>query len=281
MIQEGNIKYTIYIADLLVRQGEHRAALTMLLIAIAASSSKMFPPGTASIDNPAVKPGKINLMGDKEKFIRFLGPKLRIAMGFIDTQEDGKHDYLIEFSEKFPSPEEFIYKECRCPQIHEAGLPDSIRFIKNDKTDTSSFQIELNGSEGFFFHSGFLSLLRWAVVNAPTNGKEFGIHHFRPKSKLHDNIQEFNEYLSELINVTPGRIFMTMQELSTLINKNPEISYNNLKPMLISELEKKTNASFNLNSMGEPIITKGKITKTGTKLVDAIFNEIDFIDISS
>ncbi|EPN9891127.1 MULTISPECIES: hypothetical protein [Klebsiella] len=281
MVQLGNIKYSVDIADLLVRQGEHRAALTLLLIAISASSSKMFPEGTESIDCPAVKPGKTNPMGDKEKFIRFLGPRLRIAMGFIGIPEDGRHKELFEFSAEFPRPEEYIYKECRCPQIHEAGLPDAIRFVANNETDLGPLSITLDLKEGFSFNSGFLSLLRWSVVEAPINGVEFGKKHFRATSDAFASVEDFTEKKSSTLGVSPGRITLIFQLLSELKSINSHLNDEEFKASFIKKLESRKDAAFTLSSTGSPIIRDGKVTNTGLNLVDEIFKNFNFVDIAS
>lgn len=281
MVQSGNIKYSVDIADLLVKQGEHRAALTLLLIAVSASSSKMFPEGTESIDCPAVKAGKTNPMGDKEKFIRFLGPRLRIAMGFIGIPEDGRHKNLLEFSSEFPRPEEYIYKECRCPQIHEAGLPDTIKFIANNETDLGPFSITLDTKDGFSFNSGFLSLLKWIVVEAPINGIEFGKTHFRATSDSFASIEEFADKKSSSLGVSPGRIILTINILSELKSTNSHLDNENFKAFFIKKIESRNDAAFTLSSKGSPIVRGGMITSTGLKLVNEIFQNFNFSDIAS
>lgn len=283
MVQEGNIKYHVDIADSLITQGEYRAALTMLLIAVAASSSKMFPEGTESIDNPAVKPGKFNKMGDKEKFVRFLGPRIRIMLGFASTQDDGRHSGLPHLLSSAPDPEVFIYERCRCPQIHEAGLPETVKFMPHLTESIEGISIELDGRDGITFSSGFLTLLRRAVVESPVNGKEFGIHHFRASFDGYSDTNDFAMNNHEALGITPGRINIICSIAQGIKGAHTNISNEELELVLIKTIKQhKEDATFTLNSMGEPILTQsGELSKTGKACISLIMKNVDFIDIAS
>lgn len=278
----GDVKYNVDMADYLLTRNEYRGALSFLIIAVAASSTKLFPPGTDSIDNPPKKPGRHNEMPDGEKFKRFLGPRILNIVFNSSIKEDGMHSYLPKIISEANSPEEIIYKECRCPLIHNGVLPDSVIFVVDSELSTAGISFEY--SDGVFkFNSGFLSLLREAVVGSHVNANEFNVHHFEPRTKDNGNIDDFYLSVGEDIGLTPGRVKVVSYIICDIYNDNPNITIPDLIERCNLNISSMAgHATFSQNSWGEgePLCTyEGNVTDTAKKCIEKVIAGLDFVDI--
>lgn len=178
---QHNILNLIHDANYLIEGERYTAALNQVLIAIDASSCKVFPPGTISVKSPTKKnkKGEVvpNEMGSKERYTRFLGVRLRQIFGFDPYDYDFFGKVFIEAMKGVEDPALKIYEECRCFALHEGGVPDGVKYVLGEEGISSQFCFTVSG--GYFrFTKGFLNLLSEVVSGSVSNGKEFGRQHF-------------------------------------------------------------------------------------------------------
>jgi hypothetical protein len=94
-----SIKTQVDDAAFLYHHNRHLGALTNLMLAVAGSSSKIFPVGTPSMSEPPSKSGKLPAMTDGEIFELFLGGRLRKIM-YTETNSKDIGSSGILFSYK-------------------------------------------------------------------------------------------------------------------------------------------------------------------------------------
>lgn len=169
-----SIEKLIADSDFLIAHGKCESALALLLVAIGASSKKLFPSGTKSIDH-LVDPIKFDRkeMGDRERYTRFLGSRIQKIMFGDEFSEQTSYSMLGSKDERV---EEFLYKQYRNSLIHEGVIPAHVRF-KAPTAETVGVSVS-TGPDGIEVDDGLLGLLREAVVGSPVNGKIFGRRHF-------------------------------------------------------------------------------------------------------
>ena len=204
MKSTGHIRKRIDDADFLIGYGRFEAALLLLLIAIDGSAIKIFPKGHPSISKPNSKNG----MQNWERYQRFLGVRLRQEMGFALTEEFYCIKDLLQLpqfvSGQLP-PERIIYEAFRNNDVHESRIPEQHHYVYSEQAISNSMGMEFSNGD-VKFSSGFLTLLRNVVVNAPCNGNEFGIKHIRLYPKHAEKISEFIDKLSKDFSLSSGRI---------------------------------------------------------------------------
>lgn len=275
-------------ADKSIADEDYKAALISLLIAVAASSTKMFPKGTQSIDQPFDGKGKKRDIGDREKFERFLGPRIRrIIFNDSSIQEDGWHEHLYKFSDGQDDPEKVIYKECRNPLIHEGRLPDSVRFIPDLEGSTRGVGLKFVGGPGggVSFSSGFLTLLREAVVGSPINGKDFGINHFRIKARSEVSIDELVIKISQELNVDKKRVWDFVRVFEKIGPSSLSLSDDNIFVRVNYYIRFHFNGGFRvrLGRVGNEIPffdDEFGLTDIGLSVAIKVRDGVDFVDIA-
>ena len=206
------IKRMIADVDFLILNQRYDTALTLLLVAVAASSSKMFPEGTSSIDNPAKKIGKTNPMGDREKFTRFLGGRIRNILNINAMMLEEGVELKRKWFSNHGNPEDVLYEQYRNPLIHEGELPGNIKFSPEFESVNNRCLLTIS-EQGIEFPSGhrLLNLLREVVINAPINGVEFGINHIKLIPNNNICINQFAEKLAVQLSSTFMRVSILMQ----------------------------------------------------------------------
>lgn len=166
-----SIRTQIEDARVLRQNGKHTGALTMLLLAVAASARKTFPKGTKSERFPK------KLMGDQEIFTLFLGGRIRkILFGDYSGPEEGPSSFVFFFRGEGFQIEDILYKFFRCELVHEGELPPDVEFNSSDKEDGNLSTSNIGNK--IVLGYGWLNLLERAVVMARCNGSEFFIDHY-------------------------------------------------------------------------------------------------------
>jgi len=275
------IKRAVDDADFLISGERYEGALVQLLVAVAASSTKMFPAGTASIDAPAVKPGKFKEMGDGEKFKRFLGTRIRkLLLNDPFAPEDGRHGKLIGFVQGLPHPEEVLYEQYRNAMIHEGQLPEDITFSKEVEVDNSigiSF-----GPSGVTFTSGLLTLLRRAVVEAPINGIEFGLAHYRVSPRAGVMLADLLNALASDFQTTQGRVSVLLSILQEIGPSSATANDVSLRKLYAAAPGSRNAAGLQTSFYGPAICDgNGQLTDHGLSLSRRLLEACDFVNIAS
>lgn len=215
------IKQQVEDAIFLAQNKRYLGALSVLMLAVAASSKRKFPKGTTSIIDPIVKNGKNkekkNEMSDGEAFIVFLGGRVNSILFGQDDGQDIVVPRLIDnnllpnngnistggilagFKGKKYDMMYILYKFYRCELVHNGELPEDIEFIPGEQGNTGiSFSI----GEKISISYGLINLLIQAITNARCNAEIFErkFYDFIPKNENEDNI------LSNKYSVSLGKI---------------------------------------------------------------------------
>ncbi|WP_223533461.1 hypothetical protein [Pseudomonas sp. GL-RE-20] len=201
-----NIKQHVSDARFLIESGRFLGALTVLTVAVAGSSKKVFPRGTKSRENPQ------KIMSDGEAFKLFLGARIRRILNNVHKDpEFGESGFSVVWPTETKTIESILYHHYRCELVHEAKLPQGIEFVK-ERADASSFSnngvsVGLRAFEkGIVLDYGWLDVLEKAVVEAPCNGEEFGIKHYKLVANV--GVDEV-KFVSEIIakyNASQARV---------------------------------------------------------------------------
>ncbi|EPR9084318.1 hypothetical protein ACU9CO_000603 [Cronobacter dublinensis] len=199
MAPKGSIRKRVEDANFNINYKKYETALALLLIAVDGSARKVYPEGTKSLVNPKKE------MGNKERYTRFLGVRIRQILG-IDLDDSAyQQPHLIKFVDGIESPEDKIYTGFRCNDLHESGLPDDLRYVYEPEGVSNALQIEF-GSEGVRFSSGFLRLLENVIKGAPCNGDEFGLSYYRFITVDNEEMGSLFDRLSQRYNISTGRL---------------------------------------------------------------------------
>lgn len=174
-----SIKQHVSDARFLIESRRFLGALTVLTVAVAGSSRKAFPQGTKSLADPRRK------MTDGEAFKLFLGGRIRRILNNVhDDPEFGESGFSVSWPTETKTIESILYHHFRCEIIHEAKLPQGIEFVE-ESAGAASFSnngvsVRIRVYEnGIVLDYGWLDVLEKAVVEAPCNGLEFGIKHYK------------------------------------------------------------------------------------------------------
>lgn len=195
----GQIEDAIFLAD----NKRYTGALTILMLAIAASSKKVFPPGTKSIANPKVK------MPDQESFSLFLGGRLQeVLFGFRGGFDIGNSGIALNFRGESTDLAVLIYKYYRNSLIHQGILENDVEFI-NDVEGGENFGTGLNvniaASGRLCLEPKWLHIFIEAVMYAVCNASEFGIVHRRLVVLNGDDEKEIIGIFTEKFSIAVAR----------------------------------------------------------------------------
>ncbi|MEJ8867234.1 hypothetical protein [Pseudomonas jessenii] len=208
-----SIREQVEDAIFLANNGRHVGALTIMMLAIAASSRKVFPQGTMSLKEP--KKGKPEKMYDEEAFTLYLGGRIRTLL-FNPVMGAGHGDsgVMVSFRGQMLDLAYILYKYYRCALIHEANLPEDVEFISTE--NDSSVTVITKGDKLALGH-GWIHLLIDSVVNDPCNAKEFGIKHYKLSLNPEVDEQAFINTLTGRYGVCYGR-YAAMKEALFLLS---------------------------------------------------------------
>lgn len=196
-----SIKEQVEDAVFLAEHGRHLGALTILLLAVAASSRKVFPEGVNSLIYPNHK------MRDWEAFETFLAKRIKdvlfndrgpyvttksgISVGFRNTQ----HDLT-----------EILYKYYRCKLVHEGELPEDIEFGPLGAADNEGVSLSITENNTLIINYGLIDLLIKVVVEAPCNGGIFNIDHYDMVARKDVDEKASLELIAEKYNINMDKI---------------------------------------------------------------------------
>lgn len=196
-------------ASFLAEQGRYKGALTILMLAVAASSRRTFPKGIKSKENPKVK------MEDQEAFTLFLGGRIRkILFRDYGGPEEGESGLSVEFRGVHHDVSYILYKFYRCELVHGGELPKDVEFAAGEPPETDQdisiqgVRVSIETGDTFVLDHGWLKLLTVAVSHARCNGAEFGIEHLDlvPLPNIDD--ATFLASLVEKYRTSPARVQM-------------------------------------------------------------------------
>lgn len=240
-----SIKQLVDDAQFLAANNRHVGALAALMLAVAGSARKRFPKKQRSLKDPE------KFMGDAEMFELFLGGRLaRLLMNIFQPSDIGTSGICIEFRGRVHQIEHILYKFYRCQLVHEAELPNDVRFLPRSQVKRWGIQIGNLGSEvtvtidadGIVLDTGWIGVLVEAVTTALVNAAEFGLEHFDLRPKDGTEAKVLSE-ISDRFVLSEGR----MQILKSIVIT--------LTPTGISENDDDTlKHQFNL------LLERGKIT---------------------
>lgn len=276
MAREGDIRKRVDDAKFNISHGKYEAALALLLIAIDGSARKVYSKKTKSIFNPQEN------MGNKERYTRFLGVRIREILGFGVHENAYYEGQLLPISNAEKSLEEKIYSGLRCNELHESGLPDELRYVYLPESSSPEFILEFTDNK-VVFSAGLLSLLEEVIVKAPCNGKEFGINHYRLRVKSEGDFKNFIDFyekdyenfslvvntLKRLISIVGPQIYNTEKKsIEALLNAN-----------LVKLGGGKTRLFF--NPANNPIcISEDQLSPFGLEVIRKMLKEMEFVDIA-
>jgi len=190
------IRQQIEDVRLLAANDRHLSALTVLMLAIAATSRRRFPKGTRSVENPA------KTMGDREAFTLFLGGRMRNLMfGGYGADEASNSSFIVDFKEKKHDLAYIFYKYYRCELIHEGELPQDIEF--QPPSDESKLGVSLTTGDKIVLDYGWINLLISVVELAPCNSQDFGFNKLVASDSLDE--EKFQETIVAKYKTSPGR----------------------------------------------------------------------------
>jgi hypothetical protein len=194
---KGQVEDAIYLA----KDGRFAGVLTTLMLAVAASSRKVFPDGTSSLKKPKEP------MRDNEAFTLFLGGRIKTLL-FREYEDDwiNGSGVMVRFKEKHYDIAYILYKFYRCELVHNGELPEDIEFAPSQRAETSGLSVSINSGDKMVLDYGWLDLLIKAVVEAECNGQEFGITHYRLAVKSGIDEPTFINNLVTRFGITPGRL---------------------------------------------------------------------------
>ena len=200
-----SVKQQIDDAIFLAKNGRHLGALTILMLAVAASSRKTFPKKkTKSIEDPSKE------MSDREAFTLFVGGRIKkILFGDHGGSDIGNSGINVNFKEKQYDVAYILYKFYRCELIHEGELPEDIEFqpssTNNLSVSNGGVSVSISSGHTMVLDYGWIDLLVNAVVQARCNGELFGIKHFDLIPNVGIDESEFQDSTVTKHAITPGR----------------------------------------------------------------------------
>ncbi len=204
-----NIRQKVDDVIFLLTSQRYEAALTILLVAIAASSRCVFPKKlTKSFKNPK------DTMRDGEAFELFLGGQLTRVMRDPEcSNEYGCSGFKIGFRGEEHFVESIFYKYYRCELFHEGALPLDVLLMPEGPLDASASTgaIKLY-SDKVVLNAAWFNVLIECVAGAECNLDSFG----RTKAKYVKNENVSNNFIRHLAVkylTSEGRITILMQAL--------------------------------------------------------------------
>lgn len=204
-------------AAFLAQNGRHLGALTILMLAVAASSRRTFPKGTKSLEKPR------DPMSDREAFTQFLGGRIRrVLFGNYGSQEFGNSGISVGFKGKQYDIAFILYKFYRCELVHEGELPEDVEFSTSENghglsLSQKGLSVSISAGEKMVLDYGWIDLLSKAVAQARCNGSEFGISHFELIPSGTTTEKEIEADFVARYDITPGR-FKILREVVRLVS---------------------------------------------------------------
>lgn len=189
-----HIKQQIDDAIFLFQNGRYQGCLSVVMLAIGASSKKVFP-------SPPHR--------DNYAFEQFLGSRIAsVLWGHRLGDGVGNSRVMVTFREESHLIEHIFYKYYRCSLVHEGGLPNDVIFAP------SAGMPEAPGSQWMMIDSGstmvldynWLEVLIRCVTNAECNGAEFGIEHFREVPVDGKTAEEVIDEVARRHDTSPSRV---------------------------------------------------------------------------
>lgn len=182
------------------------------------------------------------------------------------------------------SPEEKIYIAFRCSDTHESGIPGSLKYVFDNGLKE---QTELKLFDGeFHFTSGLLNMLERVIVEAPSNGKEFDIQHFRmlPKSGL--DLEEIYSFFLQKHELSKGRVDIIRRILALY---PPEVTSSidseliaNLNWFFFNKLPESMKTGLCVGMFKNPPCKKDKgFTEHGLIICRDVIDRFERVDIAS
>lgn len=286
MERKGSIRQRVDDANLCIQHERFEAALALLLIAVDGSARKMYPEGTKSIKNPKQK------MGNKERYTRFLGVRLRQVFGMAMHDKDYYEGELPGLVNSIESPEDKIYTGFRCNELHESGLPEELRYAYEPQGINNTLSLDFVDGE-VHFSSGFLRLLETVITGAPCNGNEFGVNHSRLIPNDGSDLFDYMKKIGMKNGVTPGRINMMIELIQFAGPHTYFMGDEDLAKILTHMLDSKmvSGARTGLCSpgwlepgsaaaMGPLCDREGGINSNGVKIAREIMDSTHFVDFN-
>lgn len=284
MQQAGNIKRRVDDADFLIENKKYESALLLLLTAIDGSAIKVFPAKTQSITNPTrTKKNRqiANEMPNSERYQRFLGVRIRQLLGMVLSEDEYYTKELVHFVEGQDDPEVIIYKAFRCNDVHESSIPTEYHYVYSEDAISNNLSMEFsNGSVKF--SSGFLNLLRSAIVYAPCNGTEFGINHFRlmPNSGMTE--VDIYDHCKKEYGVSYGKVIAINMLLAGIGPSAHSLDLNELSEIIAESINQGTKIGLSSPRDGKPAcITNNRFTESGKAMLNYILKNSQVVDIAS
>ena len=202
-----SIREQIEDVKFLVEHRRYVGALTILTLAVAASSKKLFPRGTKSTREPKDK------MLDEEAFTLFLGDRLRrILIGSLGEQRYANSGHLVPFKGKQFDLAYILYKYYRCALVHDGELPEDVEFADPPADRSHSmtlgngkYSVGFNCGEKLVLDYGWIDVLIEAVEGAECNAEEFGREVFYLTVPVGTNESDFSREIIERHGASLGR----------------------------------------------------------------------------
>ncbi len=165
-----SIKGHIDDAKFLISHARYLSALTVILVAVAASAEKIYPRKELSkreFNFSAAKciacgRGPSKIMSDNERFTLFLKQRISKILGVGSIQ--------IEHKSKIYTLERILYQFFRCKLVHEGVLPGNVQF---DTSSNLSTGLSISAGDTIVLGFGLLDVLIEVVEGAKCNSKEF------------------------------------------------------------------------------------------------------------
>lgn len=189
-----HIKQQIDDAVFLFQNGRHQGCLSVVMLAIGASSKKVFPSSAHS---------------DSYAFKQFLGSRIANALwGHRLGDGVGSSGVMVTFRGKAHLIEHIFYKYYRCALIHEGELPDDVIFSPDvGMPDGSGFKgIVISSGSTMVLDYNWLEVLIRCVTHAECNGSEFGIKHVRELPNDGKSAEEVIDEIARRHDTSPGRV---------------------------------------------------------------------------
>ncbi|HBX3218989.1 TPA: hypothetical protein MHW38_11680 [Klebsiella pneumoniae] len=284
MQQVGNIKRRVDDADFLIENKKYESALLLLLTAIDGSAIKVFPAKTQSITNPTRtrKNRQIaNEMPNSERYQRFLGVRIRQLLGIMLSEDEYYAKELIHFVEGQEDPEVIIYKAFRCNDVHESSIPTEYHYVYSEDAISNNLSMEFSNGT-IKFSSGFLSLLRSAIVYAPCNGSEFGISHFRLMPNDGMTEDDIYNHCNNEYGVSYGKVIVINRLLADIGPGVHSLDLDELSEIIVESIHPGTKTGLSFPRGGKPAcISNNRFTESGKSMLNYILKNSQVVDIAS
>lgn len=192
------IKQQVDDSVLLYEHGRYQGCLSMLLLAVGASSRKVLP-------YPEHK--------DFYSFPMFLGSRLSNELFRTRVPEGScKSGIAVEFKGKEYWLEDVLYKFYRNALVHEGKLPDDVVFEPGHGMPAIQGEpyLKIPSGSKLVLDSDWLNVLARCVVNARCNRYDFGIVHYDEVPLDNLDMDEIAVAVARKMITTKSRVNMMM-----------------------------------------------------------------------